>query len=109
MGEPLKSANAKVKDADRLYHNGEPVKAKKKYQEAISDLKSVRQQAAKIKDDDFVDFLINVGIKPWWWLLVDLGVALGNGDKLTEMSRSQALRYLDQIITGVENKAKNVT
>lgn len=74
------------------------------YKEALSMAKSLKAKAAKIPSNDFGDWVIDLLIKPWWWLLGDVVATAVNGDDIRDMSQSQAMAHFDRLIKKIERQ-----
>ncbi|MCM1295040.1 MAG: hypothetical protein NC311_05815 [Muribaculaceae bacterium] len=77
-------------------------KAKKLYQEALSNAESMKKKAQALPDDDVVDWLFNLFIKPWWWFIIDVVGTASSGESITAMSRSQAVNHYDTLIKQIK-------
>jgi len=93
-------SNKKVKTAKRLLSEAKRESNKKKAEQAIKLLKEVRKEAELIDDDGVLATLVRLFIEPWP-MLVGEWISAG---KLTfrELSRSQALKYIDNTIKSAE-------
>lgn len=83
-------------------------KAKAKYQEALKNAKELKAKANKIPNNDVLDWIFDLFVKPWWWFLADVINATSKGDSITEMSRSQAVTHYDTLIKQIEKKIKDL-
>jgi len=79
-------------------------KAKAKYQEALKNAKDLKAKANKIPNNDVLDWIFDLFVKPWWWFLADVITTASKGNPVMEMSRSQAVAHYDTLIKQIEKK-----
>lgn len=81
-------------------------KKKALYKKALDTAESLRSKASKIPDNDFGDWAIDLCLKPLWWFIADIGIAVSNDgvDGIRGMSRGQAMRNFDVIIKQIKRE-----
>lgn len=67
---------------------------------------SLKKKASKIDNNDFLDWAVDLFVKPWWWFTADLIITTSskNKDGLTGMSRQQAMDHFDTMIDQIKRK-----
>lgn len=83
-------------------------KQQKLYKEALEMAHSLKKKASKIDNNDFLDWAVDLFVKPWWWFTADLikTTSSKNRDGLTGMSRQQAMDHFDVMIDQIKRKMK---
>lgn len=79
------------------------------YKEAKSNIQKYVDRANKIPDNDFSDWIVDIFLKPWPWLVGDIMMNSINNGKLTDMSKTQALQYIKSYKTAIDKRIKNIS
>ena len=103
--DEAKDLSAKLREAKA---EDDEKKQQKLYKEALEMAQSLKKKASKIDDNDFLDWGVDLFVKPWWWFTADLikNVSSRNRDGANSMSRQQAMDHFDTMIDQIKRKMK---
>lgn len=103
--DEAKDLSAKLREAKA---EDDEKKQQKLYKEALEMAHSLKKKASKIDNNDFLDWAVDLFVKPWWWFTADLikTTSSKNRDGLTGMSRQQAMDHFDVMIDQIKRKMK---
>lgn len=103
--DEAKDLSAKLREAKA---EDDEKKQQKLYKEALEMAHSLKKKASKIDNNDFLDWAVDLFVKPWWWFTADLikTTSSKNRDGLTGMSRQQAMDHFDVMINQIKRKMK---
>lgn len=99
--DEAKDLSAKLREARA---EDDEKKQQKLYKEALEMAQALKKKAAKIDNNDFLDWAVDIAIKPWWWFIADLALAGSskNNEGLTGLSRQQAMDHFDALIKQIK-------
>lgn len=105
----LMSADARegvkcLKEARKFRRAGNEKEAQKQYQKCLDYYGKVRNRITKIEDETLLDWVINLCIKPLWYLVFQTVMADGN---LKGLTRQSALKDIDTCIKNVKHEKAN--
>lgn len=90
-----------LRDAKR---ESDPKKAKELYKKALENARTLRSYAARLDNDDFLDWAWDLFVKPWFWFVADVAVAIVRGDSPMARNQSQAMAHYDALINQINKK-----
>lgn len=105
ISKNAKAGDKALREARKLKKN-DPKKAKAKYKEAISYYQEVRKDVQKIEDEDALDYIVNLCIKPMYFLffqMLDAGQISFKG-----LTRNHTLKLVDDCISATRREMEKL-